>query len=75
MSAFVLPAGKRVAPKFWGFGAGMTSEQSVSASMSWPSVAIAVKMNWKSSWSFVWLSVARVRINPFEKEGEGGCTH
>ena len=54
-----MPAGNIVAPKFCGLGAGMTSEQSIRLSMSWPSVAIAVKMNWKSSWSFVWLSAGR----------------
>lgn len=36
----------------------MTSEQSIRLFMSCPSVAMAVKMNWKSEVSFVWLSRA-----------------
>lgn len=56
-----LPARNLVAPKFMGAGPGMTSEQSTIASMSWPRVAMAVKMNWKSAWSLVWLSVKCIR--------------
>lgn len=52
-----------VTPKFWGFGAGMTSEQSMRLSMSWPRVVMAVKMNWKSEVNLVWLSVAKKKEN------------